>query len=141
MEHLDFLIRDLALILAVASITTIIFKSINQPFVLGYILAGFLTSANFSMLPTVIDASSINIWAELGVIFIMFALGLEFSFHKIANIGGSAIVTATVIITAMVFIGYGVGIAMGWSHMDSIFLGGMISMSSTMIILKAYEDL
>ncbi len=141
MEHLEFLIRDLALILAVASITTIIFKSINQPFVLGYILAGFLTSANFSMLPTVIDASSINIWAELGVIFIMFALGLEFSFHKIANIGGSAIVTATVIITAMVFIGYGVGIAMGWSHMDSIFLGGMISMSSTMIILKAYEDL
>ncbi|MFV0518469.1 MAG: cation:proton antiporter [Aminipila sp.] len=141
MEHLDYLIRDLALILVVAGITTIIFKKIKQPLVLGYILAGFLTSNNFSMLPTIIDVENINLWAELGVIFIMFALGLEFSFHKIANIGGSAIVTATTIITSMVFIGYGVGMAMGWGRMDSIFLGGMISMSSTMIILKAYEEM
>ncbi|MHC1722552.1 MAG: cation:proton antiporter [Aminipila sp.] len=141
MEHLDILIRDLALILAVASVTTIIFKKIKQPLVLGYILAGFLTSANFSIFPTIMDPENINLWAELGVIFIMFALGLEFSFHKIANIGGSAIVTAATVITSMVFVGYGVGIIMGWSRMDSIFLGGMISMSSTMIILKAYEEL
>ncbi|QHI71070.1 cation:proton antiporter [Aminipila terrae] len=141
MVHLDFLIRDLALILVVASITTIIFKKIKQPLVLGYILAGFLTSANFSILPSIVDAENINLWAELGVIFIMFALGLEFSFHKIANIGGSAIVTAATVITAMVFIGYGTGMLLGWGRMDSIFLGGMISMSSTMIILKAYEEL
>ncbi|MBE6034043.1 cation:proton antiporter [Aminipila sp.] len=141
MEHLDFLIRDLALILVVASVTTIIFKKINQPLVLGYILAGFLTSSNFSLIPTIADPENINIWGELGVIFIMFALGLEFNFHKIVNIGGSAIVTAATVITSMVFLGYGVGLAMGWSRMDSIFLGGMISMSSTMIILKAYEEL
>lgn len=141
MGHLDILIRDLALILAVASATTIIFKKIKQPLVLGYILAGFLTSANFSIFPTIMDVENINLWAELGVIFIMFALGLEFSFHKIANIGGSAIVTAATVITSMVFIGYGAGSAMGWERMDSIFLGGMLSMSSTMIILKAYEEL
>lgn len=141
MGHLDILIRDLALILAVASVTTIIFKKIKQPLVLGYILAGFLTSANFSILPTIMDTENINLWAELGVIFIMFALGLEFSFHKIANIGGSAIVTAATVITSMVFIGYGAGMLMGWGKMDSIFLGGMISMSSTMIILRAYEEL
>ncbi|WP_312650374.1 cation:proton antiporter domain-containing protein [Aminipila sp.] len=141
MGHLDILIRDLALILAVASATTIIFKKIKQPLVLGYILAGFLTSANFSIFPTIMDVENINLWAELGVIFIMFALGLEFSFHKIANIGGSAIVTAATVITSMVFIGYGAGSAMGWDRMDSIFLGGMLSMSSTMIILKAYEEL
>lgn len=140
MGHLDFLIRDLALILIVAGITTVIFKKINQPLVLGYVLAGFLTGSNFHMLPTIVDPANINIWGELGVIFIMFALGLEFSFHKIANIGGSAIVTASTIITAMIFIGYGVGNLMGWQKMDSIFLGGMIAMSSTMIILKAYEE-
>lgn len=141
MERLDVLISDLALILVVASITTLIFKRIKQPLVLGYVLAGFLTSTHFSILPSITDAENIHMWAELGVIFIMFALGLEFSFHKIANIGGSAIVTALTLITAMVFVGYGVGFAMGWSKMDSIFLGGMISMSSTMIILKAYEEL
>jgi len=141
MERLDVLISDLALILVVASITTLIFKRINQPLVLGYVLAGFLTSTHFSILPSIANAENIHMWADLGVIFIMFALGLEFSFHKIANIGGSAIVTALTLITAMVFVGYGVGFAMGWSKMDSIFLGGMISMSSTMIILKAYEEL
>ena len=140
MEHLDFLIRDLALILVIAGITTIVFKKIKQPLVLGYVLAGFLASANFRFLPNIADISNINVWGELGVIFIMFALGLEFSFHKIANIGGSAIVTAMTVITAMVVIGYGVGTIMGWQKMDSIFLGGMISMSSTMIILKAYEE-
>ncbi|MBN7772680.1 cation:proton antiporter [Clostridium aminobutyricum] len=141
MERLDVLISDLALILVVAGITTVIFKRIKQPLVLGYVLAGFLTSTHFSVLPSIADAENIHMWADLGVIFIMFALGLEFSFHKIANIGGSAIVTAVTLITAMVFVGYGVGQAMGWSQMDSIFLGGMISLSSTMIILKAYEEL
>lgn len=141
MESLDFLIRDLALILVVASVTTIVFKKIKQPLVLGYVLAGFLASNNFSLLPTIVDAENIGIWSELGVIFLMFALGLEFSFHKIANIGGGAIVTAATVITSMIFVGYGVGNLLGWSSMDSIFLGGMISMSSTMIILKVYDEL
>ena len=141
MEHLEFLIIDLALILVVAGITTLIFKKIKQPVVLGYILAGFLTSSNFKFLPHIDNLSTIAVWAELGIIFIMFALGLEFSFHKIANVGGSAIVTATTIIIPMVFLGFLIGNLLGWSKMDSIFLGGMISMSSTMVIIKAYDEL
>lgn len=141
MEHVEFLIRDLALILVVAGITTLIFKKIKQPVVLGYILAGFLTGSNFNLLPDIVDPANITVWAELGIIFIMFALGLEFSFHKLANVGGSAIVTALTIIVPMVMIGFFIGQQMGWSHMDSIFLGGMISMSSTMVIIKAYDEL
>lgn len=141
MGHLDFLIRDLALILAVAGITTLIFKRIKQPVVLGYILAGFLTGSHFNFLPDIADSASITVWAELGIVFIMFGLGLEFSFHKLANVGGSAIVTAMTIITPMIVIGYLIGQALGWSQMDSIFLGGMISMSSTMVIIKAYDEL
>ncbi|MBK5261504.1 MAG: cation:proton antiporter, partial [Peptostreptococcaceae bacterium] len=141
MGHLEFLIRDLALILVVAGITTLIFKKIKQPVVLGYILAGFLTGSNFKFLPNIDDLSTIAVWAELGIIFIMFGLGLEFSFHKLANVGGSAIVTAITIIIPMVFLGFLIGNLLGWSKMDSIFLGGMISMSSTMVIIKAYEEL
>lgn len=141
MAHLDFFIRDLALILVVASITTIVFKKIKQPLVLGYILAGFLTSNNFSLLPTIVDANNVQIWSELGIIFIMFALGLEFSFHKIANIGSGAIVTAATVISSMIILGYGVGHLLGWQTMDCVFLGGMLSMSSTMIILKVYEEM
>lgn len=141
MGHLEFLIRDLALILVVAGITTLIFKKIKQPVVLGYILAGFLTGSNFNFMPNIDDLSTIAVWAELGIIFIMFGLGLEFSFHKIANVGGSAIVTATTIIIPMVFLGFLIGNLLGWSKMDSIFLGGMISMSSTMVIIKAYDEL
>jgi len=141
MGHLEFLIRDLALILVVAGITTLIFKKIKQPVVLGYILAGFLTGSNFKFLPNIDDLSTIAVWAELGIIFIMFGLGLEFSFHKLANVGGSAIVTATTIIIPMVFLGFLIGNLLGWSKMDSIFLGGMISMSSTMVIIKAYDEL
>ena len=141
MGHLEFLIRDLALILVVAGITTLIFKKIKQPVVLGYILAGFLTGSNFKFLPNIDNLSTIAVWADLGIIFIMFSLGLEFSFHKLANVGGSAIVTATTIIIPMVFLGYLIGNLLGWSMMDSIFLGGMISMSSTMVIIKAYDEL
>lgn len=141
MEHLEFLIRDLALILVVAGITTLIFKKIKQPVLLGYILAGFLTGSQFTLLPTIIDSENIVVWAELGIIFIMFALGLEFSFHKLANVGGSSIVTAVTIIVPMIFIGFLIGQLLGWSQMDSLFLGGMISMSSTMVIIKAYDEL
>ncbi len=141
MEHLNSFIVDLALILVTAGVVTILFKKINQPVVLGYIVAGFLISPNFLWLPTVTDIADIDVWADIGIIFLMFALGLEFSFHNIAKVGGSAIITAVVVMSAMIMIGFGVGQLLGWGRMDSIFLGGMISMSSTMIILKAYDEL
>lgn len=138
--HLDYLITDLALIFIVASIITIIFKKLNQPVVLGYIIAGFLISPNFVFLPTVIESADIHVWANIGIVFLMFALGLEFSFKKIASVGGSAFVIALTVMGSMIFIGVGIGSLMGWGKMDCIFLGGMLSMSSTMIILKAYEE-
>lgn len=138
--HLDYLISDLALILIVAAVVTLLFKKINQPVVLGYIVAGFLISPNFSYLPTVVEAADIHVWANIGVVFLMFGLGLEFSFKKIATVGGSAFVIALTVMGAMILIGTGVGSMLGWAKMDCIFLGGMLSMSSTMIILKAYEE-
>ena len=141
MEGLDALISDLAYILIVAGITTLIFKKINQPVVLGYIVAGFLTGPNFGLLPTILGKSDISVWGDMGIIFLMFALGLEFSFHKIANVGGSAVIMAMTVIGAMMALGAALGDAMGWSRMDCIFLGGMISMSSTSIILKVYDEM
>ncbi|MFR6258419.1 MAG: cation:proton antiporter [Anaerovoracaceae bacterium] len=138
--QLDYLITDLALIFIVASIVTIVFKKLNQPVVLGYIVAGFLISPNFVFLPTVIESSDIHVWANIGVVFLMFALGLEFSFKKLATVGGSAFVIALTVMGSMILIGVGIGSLMGWDKMDCIFLGGMLSMSSTMIILKAYEE-
>lgn len=138
--HLDSLISDLALILIVAAVVTLLFKKINQPVVLGYIVAGFLISPNFVYLPTVVAETDIHTWADIGVVFLMFGLGLEFSFKKISTVGGSAFVIAMTVMSAMIVIGAGVGHLLGWDRMDCIFLGGMLSMSSTMIILKAYEE-
>lgn len=138
--HLESLIADLALILIVASIVTLIFRKLKQPVVLGYIIAGFLISPNFLYLPTIVEQTDIGVWGEIGVIFLMFGLGLEFSFRKIATVGGSAFTIAITVMVAMLFIGTGVGHLMGWGKMDCIFLGGMLSMSSTMIIMKAYEE-
>ncbi len=138
--NLDSLITDLALLLIVAGVVTLIFKKLKQPVVLGYIVAGFLISPNFEYMPTIVDQADITIWAEMGVIFLMFGLGLEFSFKKIATVGGSAFTVAVTVMAAMIIIGAGVGDLMGWGKMDCIFLGGMISMSSTMIILKSYEE-
>ncbi|HIU26486.1 MAG TPA: cation:proton antiporter [Candidatus Copromorpha excrementigallinarum] len=138
--ELDYLISDLALILIVAGIMTVIFKKIKQPVVLGYIIAGFLISPNFTYLPTIVESEDIHVWANIGMVFLMFGLGLEFSFKKIATVGGSAFITAMTVMISMIFIGTGVGFLMGWDRMNCIFLGGMLSMSSTMIILKAYEE-
>ena len=138
--HLDSLVADLALILIVAGAVTLIFRKLKQPVVLGYIVAGFLISPNFQYIPTIVERADIGVWADIGVIFLMFGLGLEFSFKRIATVGGSAFTIAMTVMTAMLFIGTGVGHLMGWSKMDCIFLGGMLSMSSTMIILKAYEE-
>ncbi len=139
--HLATLISDLALLLVVAGATTLLCKKINQPTVIGYILAGFLIGPVVSFFPTIGDENSIKLWAEIGVIFLMFSLGLEFSLHKLVTVGTTGIVSALLQIGGMMLIGYGAGIAMGWSAMDSLFLGGMLSMSSTMITIKAIEDL
>lgn len=141
MVHLPALISDLGLILAAAGITTLVFKKIKQPVVLGYIVAGLLVGPHVSLLPTVIDIGSINIWGEIGVIFLLFSLGLEFSFKKLVKVGGSASVMAIVEAAVMMTVGFATGMLMGWSTMDSVFLGGLLAISSTTIIIKAFEEL
>ena len=141
MGELAPLIADLALILICAGIMTLLFKKLKQPLVLGYIVAGFIASPHFGLTPSVIDTASIHVWSDIGVIFLLFALGLEFSFKKIVQVGGPAIIGALTIIFGMISLGFVVGSAFGWGKMDAIFLGGMISMSSTTIIYKAFEDL
>lgn len=135
------LIADLALILLLGAIVTILFKKLRQPVVLGYILAGFLASPNFSWLPSIHNLANIDFWAEIGIVILMFTLGLEFSFKKLVGAGSSAIITAFIIITGMTFAGFGVGQLLDFNFTNSIFLGGMLSMSSTTIILKAFTDL
>ena len=140
MTHLDPIISDLALILAVAGVTTLLVKWLKQPVVLGYIVAGFLCSGNF-LLQGVSNMGNVDIWAEIGIIFLLFSLGLEFSFKKLMNVGGPALMTALVVIVGMMCSGFMAGRALGWTSTDSIFLGGMLSMSSTTIIIKAFDDL
>lgn len=135
------LIADLAMILIVAGITTLIFKKLNQPLVLGYIIAGFITSPNFTYFPTIAGKEGVELWAEIGVIFLMFALGLEFSFYKLKKVGSTAFIATGIIIFSMIGIGYIVGNLLGWNHMNSLFLGGMLSMSSTAIIVKAFDEM
>lgn len=141
MSELPSLVADLAIILIAAGLTTILFKWLRQPVVLGYIVAGFLVGPHCKLFPSVVDNANIQTWADIGVIFLLFALGLDFSFKKLINVGGSALITACTILVGMSFIGYWVGTLMGWSHMNCVFLGGMISMSSTMIIIKTFDDL
>lgn len=141
-EHsTEGLIGDLALILLLGAVVTILFKKLKQPVVLGYILAGFLASPKFTYLPSISNLENIEFWAELGIVILMFTLGLEFSFKKLINSGTSAILTAFIIITGMTFAGFGVGRLLQFDFTNSIFLGGMLSMSSTTIILKAFTDL
>lgn len=139
--HLPKLIVDLALILGAGAITTIIFKRINQPLVLGFIIAGFLVGPHFSYLPNVTDEHNVEILAKIGVIFLLFSLGLEFSFKKLINVGGAASITALFEIIFICIVGYFAGQALGWSQMDSIFLGGLLASSSTTIIIRAFEEL
>lgn len=139
--HTEGLIADLAWILLLGAVVTILFKKLKQPVVLGYILAGFLASPKFVYLPSISNLDNIDFWAELGIVILMFTLGLEFSFKKLLNSGSSAIATALIIITGMTFAGFGVGYLLDLDTINSIFLGGMLSMSSTTIILKAFTDL
>lgn len=141
MQHLPSLIVDLALILGAAGIITLIFRRLKQPVVLGYIIAGLLVGPNFNLLPTVTDLDDIKIWAEIGVIFLLFSLGLEFSFKKLAKVGATAGITGGWEIAVMMGIGYVTGNLLGWPQMDSLFLGGIIAISSTTIIFRAFEEL
>lgn len=140
MIHLPPLIEDLALILAAAGIVTLLFRRFNQPTVLGYIIAGFLVGPHFPFFPTIGDAANVQIWADIGVIFLLFALGLEFSFKKLVHIGGPASLTATIEVMAMAVVGFTTGKLFGWNNMDSLFLGGILSISSTTIIIRAFEE-
>ena len=124
------MIADLALILITGAITTILFKKIKQPLVLGYIIAGFIVGPHLSLTPSVADTENVKTWAEIGVIFLLFSLGLEFSFKKLKRVGGSASITAVIEIVFITVAGYLLGKWMGWATMDSVFLGGMLASSS-----------
>lgn len=141
MAHLPELIQDMALILLVGALVTILFKRIKQPLVLGYIIAGFLVGPHFDYLPTIVDHENIETFAEIGVIMLLFSLGLEFSFKKLVKVGGSASITAVVEIIFVGLGGYLTGYLLGWNQMDSLFLAGMLASSSTTIILKAFDEL
>lgn len=141
MSQLEPLIADLALILICAGAMTLLFKRLRQPVVLGYIVAGFLASPNMPYMPSVTDLHGIHLWSEIGVIFLLFALGLEFSFRKILRMGAAPIIAACAIIMGMMLVGMFTGQLFGWSQMDCIYLGGMLAMSSTTIIFKAFDDM
>ena len=138
---MEQMIADLALILICAGVMTLIFKKLKQPLVLGYIVAGFLASPNMPYMPSVSDLENVHLWSDIGVIFLLFALGLEFSFKKIMKMGSAPIIAACAIILSMMAVGFFTGHAFGWSQMDCIFLGGMLAMSSTTIIFKAFDDM
>ncbi|MFV8340321.1 cation:proton antiporter [Flavobacterium sp. LB3P21] len=140
-HHLQPLISDLGLILMTAAVAVLLFKKIKQPLVLGYLIAGFLAGNHFDFFPSVKDIKSVEVWAEIGVIFLLFSLGLEFSFKKLMKVGGTASITAVTQIISMVAIGYLAGQWIGWKQMDSIFLGVILSISSTTIILKTFDEL
>jgi CPA2 family monovalent cation:H+ antiporter-2 len=141
MAELPAMIQDLALILVVAGIVTLIFKKLKQPLVLGYIVAGFVVSPNMPYTASVVDMENVHLWADIGVMFLLFSLGLDFSFKKILKMGASPVISTCTIIFCMSMLGFGVGRLFGWEQMDCIFLGGMLAMSSTTIIYKAFDDL
>ena len=141
MSEIAPLISDLAVILIAAGIITLVFKWLKQPVVLGYIVAGIIAGPAVPYIPTVSDPANIKIWADIGVIFLLFAMGLEFSFKKLMTVGGTAVIASITIVSGMMFLGYAAGNALGFSHISSIFLGGMLSMSSTAIVFKAFDDM
>ena len=141
MENLPALFSDLALILVTAGITTVIFKWLKQPVVLGYIIAGFLIGPNFEWFPVIQDHTSVETWSEIGMVFMLFGIGLEFSFKKLKKVGGTVGITALTELVTMCVVGFLLGKALGWSQMECIFLGAMLSISSTTIIAKAFDDM
>ncbi|MBQ8656473.1 MAG: cation:proton antiporter, partial [Prevotella sp.] len=141
MSELAPMIKDLALILVVAGVVTLIFKRLKQPLVLGYIVAGFLVSPQMPYTASVADVSNVHLWADIGVMFLLFTLGLDFSFKKIVKMGAAPVIAACTIIFCMMMAGITVAKVFGWGEMDCLFLGGMLAMSSTTIIYKAFDDM
>lgn len=141
MNEIPVLVKDLALILIVAGVVTLVFKKLKQPIVLGYLVAGFLVSPNMPYIMSVVDNTDIHTWADIGVMFTLFSLGLDFSFKKIIKMGAAPVIASMTIIFCMMTLGIFMGHLFGWSRMNCIFLGGMMAMSSTTIIYKAFEDM
>ncbi len=141
MSNLPPIISDLGLVMGAAAVVTLVFKRLKQPIVLGYILAGLFVGPYFPLFPSVADRESVETWAQIGVIILLFCLGLEFSFKKLLRVGGAASIMGLTEILVMLLIGTGIGRALGWSTADSIFLGTMVSISSTTIIIKAFDEL
>lgn len=141
MLHLPELIVDLALILGAAAVVTLLFKKLKQPVVLGYIIAGVLVGPNFHLFPTIVEIDSIKTWADIGVIFLLFGLGLEFSFKKLMKVGGVATITAVTEVSLTMALGFGVGKLLGWNTIDCLYLGGMLAIASTTIIIRAFDEL
>ncbi|MDR2292701.1 MAG: cation:proton antiporter [Prevotellaceae bacterium] len=141
MTHLPILVHDLVLILITAGVVVILFKWLKQPVVLGYIVAGFLVGPHMNLLPTVVDTESVRTWSEIGIIFLLFALGLEFRYRKLLEVGSSAFIATIINMVLMISIGYLTGYLFGWTGIESLFLGGMLSMASTTIIIKAFTDM
>ncbi len=141
MSHVPSLIIDLALILGAAAVITLLFKKLRQPMVLGYIIAGLLVGPYVNLFPTVVETESIRTWADIGVIFLLFGLGLEFSFKKLVKLGGVAVVTAVTGVVCTMLLGFAVGKLLNWNHIDAIFLGGILAIASTTIIIRAFREL
>jgi CPA2 family monovalent cation:H+ antiporter-2 len=135
------LVADLAVILIAAGVFTVISRALKQPLILGYLIAGFIVSPHLGLLPAITSTESVNQWSEIGIIFLLFALGLEFSFKKLLKVGSSALITAGTICIGMFTVGMVAGNALGWTMMESLFLGGLLSMSSTTVIIKAYDEM
>lgn len=141
MNHLPNLISDLALILITAGVVTVLAQKLKQPVVLGYLIAGALVGRSASFFPNIEDATSIQVWADIGVIFLLFGLGLEYSYSKFAEYGKTASITALVEVPTMLVFGFLTGRLMGWSSWDSLFLGGMVAIASTSIVVRAFEEM
>lgn len=139
-QHLPVFIHDLAILLMTAGVTSLIFRWLKQPVVLGYMVAGIMVGPHMPFLPTITDLENVKIWGEIGVLFVLFSLGLEFSFQKLLRVGGAPAVTA-LLQTSLVFcLGMIVALALGWNRIDAVFWGGMMCISSTTIIFKVFEE-
>ena len=141
MSAIPTFIVDLAIILTIAAVVSLLFKVLKQPVVLGYIVAGILAGPSVAFLPTVLNTESVRVWADIGIIFLLFTLGLEFSFKKLIKVGGTAVTSAITVVIGMMTLGFFTGSLLGWNDMNCLFLGGMLSMSSTTIIFKAFDDM
>lgn len=135
------MLTDLCIIMLIAAVTSLVFKLLKQPVVLGYIVAGIIIGPYVIGDSWISNEESVETWGEIGVLFLLFAMGLEFSFKKLLKMGSTALVAAGVIVVGMMFVGFMTGRLLGWNEMNSLFLGGMLCMSSTTIVFKALDDL